>query len=95
MTTTAEPTTQLLGRYTVAGTQRELHAVRVPDEQTPVAETVRIIDVLAHPLAEDSDIDAREVEESVPDLSEAEAIAADYIALAQHRGWVPMDGLWW
>jgi hypothetical protein len=94
MTTTA-PATQLLGRYTVAGTARELHAIRVPDEQTPDTATLRIIDVLARPLAQDGDVDQREVEESVPDLSEAEAIAADYIALAQRRSWVPMDGLWW
>jgi hypothetical protein len=94
MTTTA-PATQLLGHYTVAGTERELHAIRAPDEQTPDTATLRIIDVLARALAEDGDVDAREVEESVPHLSEAEAIAADYIALAQHRGWVPMDGLWW
>jgi hypothetical protein len=94
MTTTA-PATQLLGRYTVAGTERALHAIRVPDEQTPDTETLRIIDVLVRPLTEDGDVDAREVEDSIPNISEAEAIAADYIALAQRRSWVPMDGLWW
>src|SRR5438128_2098848 len=49
-TNLTEPTTWLLASYQVDGRKRELHAIRVPGEQT-----LTIIDVLAKPLPEDGD----------------------------------------
>lgn len=89
-TTAAEAATWLLGSYRVDDDERELHAVRVPGEQS-----LRIIDVLAQPRPEDGDLDERHVEDRVGGLAEAEAIAADYSQLAERLGWPPMPEMWW
>ena len=87
---TSTGTTHVLGRYAVDGHERELVAVQVPGEQH-----LRIIDVLRSPLPEDGDIDQRHIEERVRGVDEAQAIAADYIALAERIGWPPMPEVWW
>jgi hypothetical protein len=80
----------LLGIYNADGRQRELRAVEIPDEQA-----LQIIDVLIRPLPEDGDVDVRFVEDRVWDLGECQAIADDYIALAEKLGWPPMPDVWW
>lgn len=86
----SESTTWLLGTYRAGGHQRELRAIRVPGEQT-----IHIIDVLASPRAEDHELDERHIEERVRGLDEAQAIADDYINLAEQLGWPPMPDVWW
>jgi hypothetical protein len=88
--TSTESATWLLGSYEAEGLERELHAIRVPGEQT-----LRIIDVLAQTLPEDGDVDERHVEDRVGGLGEAGAIAADYIAVAERIGHPPMPEIWW
>ena len=43
----------------------------------------------------DGDLYERHVEDRVGGLHEAQAIADDYIALAQQLGWPPMPDPWW
>jgi len=80
----------LLGTYDDDSHQRELRAVEIPDEQA-----LQIIDVLTRPLPEDGDVNVRFVEDRVGDLGECQAIADDYIALADKLGWPPMPDVWW
>lgn len=87
---TSTGATHLLGGYAVGAHERKLLAVQVPGEQH-----LRIIDVLRSPLPEDGDVDQRHVEERVRGLEEAQAIAADYISLAERIGWPPMPEVWW
>jgi hypothetical protein len=90
-TTNGQPTrTTLVATYESRGEQREIHAVRVPDENS-----IQVIDVLASPRPEDGDLDERHIDGGLSDLLQAEAIAADYTALAGRIGRCPMDGLWW
>lgn len=51
-----------------------MHATRTPGEQT-----LRIIAVLARPLADDGDVDQRHVEDRIGGLDEAETLATGYI----------------
>lgn len=88
--TATSAATHVIGRYEVAGQERELAAVQVPGEQH-----LSIIDVLRNPLPEDGDVDGRHVEPRVRGLEEARAIAADYIALAERIGCPPMPEAWW
>lgn len=80
----------LIATYESCGEQRELHAMRVPDENE-----IQVIDVLAVPRPEDGDLDERHVDGGLTDLTQAEAIAADYAKLASRIGRCPMEGLWW
>jgi hypothetical protein len=84
------PCSWLLGSYQIDGDGRELRAIRVPGEQT-----LHIIDVLAHPREEDGELDERNVEDHIGGLDEAQAIASDYINLADQIGWPPMPDVWW
>jgi hypothetical protein len=86
----SEPGSWLLGNYHIDGHRRELRAIRVPGEQT-----LHIIDVLARPRDEEGELDQRNVEDRVSSLDEAEAIATDYINLAEQIGWPPMPDIWW
>lgn len=86
----AAGTERILGRYEAGGNERHIVAISPPDEVT-----FRILDVLAEPRRGDGDVDQRQVEERVRTLAEAEAIAVDYIRLAERLGWTPMPGGWW
>lgn len=90
MTSNNQSGSWLLGTYRIDGHERELRAIRVPGEQN-----LEIIDVLAQPRGEDGDLDERNVENRVGGLDEAQAIATDYINLAEQIGWPPMPDVWW
>lgn len=90
MTRNKECGSWLLGTYRIDGHERELRAIRVPGEQT-----IHIVDVLAKPRGEDGDLDERNLEDRVGGLDEAQAIATDYINLAEQIGWPPMPDVWW
>ena len=52
-----------------------------------------MVDVLVQP--DGSGNDRRIVEECVDCLSECQAIADDYVRLAEKLGWPPMPDTWW
>lgn len=80
--------THLLGSYTTDG--RERHVLALTDHDSDV---LQLVDVLAQPL--DGDSDRRRIEERVRCLGEAQAIADDYVLVAERLGWPPMPEGWW
>lgn len=80
--------THLLGSYTTDSHER--HVLALTDHDSDV---LQLVDVLAEPL--DGDSDRRSVEERVRCLGEAQAIADDYVLVAEKLGWPPMPDGWW
>ena len=80
--------THLLGTYTVDGYERHILAL-----ESHASDILEMIDVIARPI--DGDADRRQIENRVTCLGECQAIADDYLALADKLGWTPMPDVWW
>jgi hypothetical protein len=80
--------THLLGSYRADGVERQVLAL-----EDHASDVLQMVDVLATPV--DGDFDRRQVENRITCLGEAQAIADDYLPLAERLGYPPMPDGWW